>query len=138
MIKPPPPPPPRRGRFQFSIFTLLMVMTVVAALSPFLPFVGQFAVPILLLFLLVVPSVGLGAFAVYCRGHRQTFFLGATAASVGILLFYASAVRGAELAAGAVIVMLQLVMCAASGYLAVLVRRFVERSGWDQRDGDDS
>lgn len=114
-------------------------MTVVAALSPFLPYVGQqFAASILLSLVLIVAPVGLGALALYCRGRRQTFFLGASAASVGVLLTYGNAIGRPQFAAVVAITVLQLVTCAASGYLAVTIRRFVERSGWDQRDGDDS
>lgn len=131
------PRPPRRARFQFSMLTVLIVVTTIAAGAVLLPRFGQqlFA-SIALTMVLVAPPICLGAFALYCRGRRQTFSLGAFAAALGTLVVSDVAGRG-ELGAVFPIALQQVIGCGVCGYLAVATRRFVERSGWDRPEGDD-
>ncbi len=52
---------------------------------------------------------------------------------MGPLLTLGATVPG-RLGAVLGVAVLQLIACAVCGYLAVAVRRFVERSGWDRPD----
>src|SRR5829696_2782510 len=69
---------------QYSMRTLLIVVTVVAVMAAFLSYVAIATTLVLigLVALLFIGPVCLGALALYSRGHRQTFFLGAFAGSL--------------------------------------------------------
>jgi len=118
------------------MLSLLLTVTVVAAVSAWLQYAGsEFFAAVLLMLVLVAPPVALGAFALYCRGHRRTFFLGAAAASLGPLLTIGATTPG-RLASVVALGVLQAVACGFCGWLALAVRRFVERSGWDRQSDD--
>jgi hypothetical protein len=135
----------RRPQFQFALSSLLIFTTVVAVISPLIPgYGGQILVGLLICILLSVIPVVLGVFAFYTRGYRQTFFLGAFAASLSPYLFGARGLwafqRSDELfllffQLAAYFVM-QAISCGACGYLALASRRFIERRGWHLRDND--
>jgi hypothetical protein len=119
----------RRPQFQFGLRSLLSLVTVVALISPLIPGYGEVILTGLLVTLLfVVVPIALGTFALYCRGHRQTYFLGAFTASLGLWMYSGVALRGLDSIVALAIV--QVIACAACGYVAVVVRRFIERRGW--------
>lgn len=128
----------RAGRLQFSVLAMLIVVTVVAAVSPLLPYAGQQLVKsILSMLAFVVLPVCLGAFALYCRGRRQAFFLGAAAASAAYVL--ALGLQNRSSVGGVVeALVLQLASCGICGYLAVRIRQFVQRAGWDRPEPEES
>jgi hypothetical protein len=109
---------------------------VVAIISPFIPAYGEAILTAVVLTLLwaVVP-VTLGTFALYCRGYRQTFFLGAFAASLSPYLFGGFAAPGG-LSWIAVLVVIQAFACGMSGYVAVACRRYIELRRWHLPDDD--
>jgi hypothetical protein len=140
LASPPPPPaapPPSRDDgppFQFSVFSLFVVMTVVAVAMALAP-VEMLVILIVVVLLLYLPTIALGAFVWYARGPKQTFALGALGAclitlelgGIGILGMNRS---GAEWKYYAGFCLLQLVACVACGYAALRVRSFVESRGW--------
>jgi hypothetical protein len=134
----------RRPQFQFGLRSLLIFTTVVAVISPLIPgYGGQILASLLISILLSVILVVLGAFAFYTRGYRQTFFLGAFAASLSPYLFGARGLWAFQrpddlfLQLAAFFVM-QAISCIACGYLALAARRFIERRGWHRPDNDAS
>jgi hypothetical protein len=139
----------RRPQLQFGLSSLLIFMTVVAVISSMMPsYGGQLFVAMLITVLLGVIPVVLGAFAFYTHGYRQTFFLGAFAASLSPHLFGVRGIWAFQrsddlsdlfLPLVAFLVM-QAVSCVACGYLALASRRFIERRGWHrpESDGGDS
>jgi hypothetical protein len=109
---------------------MLSVVTIVAVASAILSFFGGSIVIVAvgMVMMLVVP-VCLGTLALYCRGHRQTFFIGAFAGA------FAPQVSGAAAVVNSVgqlvlICMFQIIACIACGYSALATRRFLERRGW--------
>lgn len=146
----PPPAPPRppvvhptsreaspvrpRPQFQFGLRSLLILVTVVALVSPLIPGYGlPILMGLLITLLMVVTPVTLGAFALYCRGYRQTFFLGAFAASLSPFLFGGFVMQG-TLSGIAALAVVQTFACGVCGYLAVASRRYIERRGWNMPD----
>lgn len=131
-----PPPPPRPT--QFSLRFLLVVVTVVALISPLLPMVGMPMAGVLLPWLLSVATpICLTTAAIYCRGRRQTFFLGAAGAS----LMSVFSGRAFTMAAGLESLLwaaVQLATYLACGFLALATREFVERRGWRHPPGDEN
>jgi hypothetical protein len=139
-LPPTAPPRARRAPFQFSMRALLIVVTVVAIAAPLFSR-GAIDLSGALVGTLIqfVAPVCLGTCALYCRGRRQTFFIGAFAASLvpivrqrdmsfgslglswaGPLIDAASALGGDA-------------MC---GYLALKTRDYIERRGWHRPDVD--
>jgi hypothetical protein len=145
----PPPAPPRpselqppranspierRPPFQFGLRSLLILITVVALISPLIPGYGaSILIAVVLTILMVVVPVTLGTFALYCRGYRQTFFLGAFAASLCLHVFGGFGLRG-ELGWIAALAVIQAFACATCGFVAVASRRFIERRRWHLPD----
>jgi hypothetical protein len=124
---------------QFSMRTMLVVVTGVEIVAALASFVGvQMAMMIAgFLIALAITSVAplcFGTLALYCRGPRQTFFLGAFVGSV-IPLFAAqdfslmsSFTSGIVL--HIVIAAFNLMSALSFGWLALGTRRFAERRGW--------
>jgi hypothetical protein len=115
--------------------SLLIVVTIVAVIAAVLPYTGLAATLLIigLISLMFVGPVCLGTLALYCRGYKQTFFMGAFAGSLstfylsGILMQYSSSLAS--------LLMLSVVGAAAAGAcacIAVATRRFVERRGWNR------
>jgi hypothetical protein len=128
-----PPAPP-----QFSLRFLLIVVTIVALISPLLPMLGVPMAGVLLPWLLSVATpICLVTAAIYCRGRRQTFFLGAA----GAALMAVFSQRAFTLAAGyesllwAVMLLATYLVC---GCLALATRWLIERRGWHLPPGDDN
>jgi hypothetical protein len=136
------PPTEARPEFQFGLRSLLGFTTVVALIAALIPgYGGQLLVGLLITVLLGVIPVVLGAFAFYTRGHRQTFFLGAFAASLSPYLFGARGLLAFRrpddvLLNLAAFFVMQAISCAACGYLALAARRFIERRGWHLPDNE--
>jgi len=139
---PPPAPasPPRaaapaqstRKPLQFSMRTLMITVTIVAVSAAILSFTS--AMPLLLIGLIALLFVGpvcLGTLALYTRGHRQTFFLGAVAGSLSsfylstMLMQYSRSIPGLFS-----LCLVTAAVTAACGLAALLTRRFLERRGW--------
>jgi hypothetical protein len=120
---------------------LLIGITIAAIFFALLPFIVE-SRPILILFVaaffFVVP-VCMGTLAVYCRGLRQTFFLGALAGSLtphmlsGVFMNLGGGYR--ELF---VLAMISLLVSGVCGYVALITRRYLERRGWHlpEKDGE--
>lgn len=136
----PPPHPPRpapaaapaRVRLQFSMRSLLVAMTIAAFLLPLIFVFGQALWSMLVLgVIFLAPSVGCGSAAVYSRGRRRTFFGGAACAGVFAIMFVsiARATTPGELFAFALGLW---AVEAACGLLALGVRGFAEKRGWDR------
>ena len=121
--------------------SLLIVVTIVAVLAALVPYTGvaETLLVIGLIALLFVGPVCLGTLAVYSRGHKQTFFLGAFAGSLSS--FYVSSMLVRSSSVFVVLLGLCVVGSAASvacGLTALQTRRFLERRGWHlPPDGDD-
>ncbi len=138
----PDPQPAKRGRLQFGLGTLFLLMTVSAVLLA-----GLFAGPIWLtalvvaLMLFALPSGALSGM-IYGRGLVRTFFIGALIpAGVVLFVLYLSLMMGSGyfssgleddsdpsevLLAVAAYVGIPYVMSLGSGLVAVTVRRMVE------------
>ncbi len=135
---PAPASPPRaaapvqstRKPLQFSMRTLLIVVTVIAVASALLSYFGASIIIIAVgvVTMMVVP-VCLGTLALYCRGFRQTYFIGAFA---GALYPHVSGAVATVSSVGQLVLicMIQLIACTACGYAALATRRFLERRGW--------
>jgi hypothetical protein len=109
--------------------TLLIVVTFVAIACALLPYFGFLAIGAIAasLTLFVVP-VALGTFALYCRGHRQTFFLGAFAGSFALFFFGGPLAR--DIAQFIALILVTAASAGICGLVALLSRRFLERRGW--------
>ena len=139
---PPPAPasPPRAATpsqlpqkpMQFSMRTLMIAVTVVAVLAAIFSFTG--AMPLLLIGLIAILFVGpvcLGTLALYARGHRQTFFLGAFAGSLSSFYLSTMLLRySGEFYALIALTVVGSASTAACGLAALYTRRFIERRGW--------
>ena len=114
---------------QFSMRTLLIVVTIVAIACALLPYFGFLAIGAIAasLTLYIVP-VALGAFALYCRGHRQTFFLGAFAGSFALFFFGGPLAR--DVAQFIALILVTATSAGTCGLVALSTRRFIERRGW--------
>jgi len=117
--------------------TMLVVMTVVAVVAALSPYRGLFNAVAALAVVVVwsVIPVTLGTLALYCRGPRQSFFLGAFAGSLAVLYLYDTFLRmsGWEEYLIAVFVVM-FATSASCGYAALATRRFLERRGWHLPD----
>jgi hypothetical protein len=125
---------------QFSMKSMLIAVTGVAILAALSGVVGlRMATSIATFFLaLAIASVApfcCGVLAVYSRGPRQTFFLGAFVGCV-IPMFagrgmFATSAFDAGFAVTLILLALNVVSAISFGWLAVATRRFAERRGWD-------
>jgi len=126
------PLPATRRPFQFGMRSLLILVTAVALISPLLPNYGRPIAELIVVMLThIAAPVCLVTAAVYCRGIRQTFFIGAALPSLALVL----AVANGQIISGSTGVRVLsslswLILCALSGWLAVATRHFLERRGW--------
>jgi hypothetical protein len=114
--------------------SLLILVTIIAVIAAVIPYtsVGATLLVIGLIALLFVGPVCLGTLALYCRGYRQTFFIGAFAGSLSTFYLSTTILRFAS-DLGALLA-LSVVGAAATGACAcaaVATRRFIERRGWN-------
>jgi hypothetical protein len=146
----PQPAPPPVGRampaaqrpLRFSMRTLLVIMTLAALATPLLIYsgIGFRGVAMMALFVAVMylPTICLGALALYCRGYRQTLFLGAFAGAIMQLFIGTETVGrffGLNTISGVIMFgIVQLIACGICGLAAMAVRRQVERRGWNAAD----
>lgn len=142
--RPPPPPvtrpapseiPPRdvsrRQRpAQFSMRALLIGVTLVAVALALLQLLGP-AAPIVAALLggalISAMPICFGTLALYTRGNRQTFFLGAFVGSLGPMLHGVAGALPGELF---IFLAMNFATALGCGYLALVTRRFAERRGW--------
>jgi hypothetical protein len=115
--------------------SLLVVVTAVAVLAALSGAVGFSAIiAVAGKSLSTATLVCFGTLALYCRGYRQTFFLGAFAGSflgdASSLEVYVSGLR--SLAAHALVDLVAPLVC---GAVAVATRRIAERRGWTKASG---
>jgi hypothetical protein len=112
--------------------TLMITVTIVAVSAAILSFTG--AMPLLLIgliALLFVGPVSLGTFALYTRGHKQTFFLGAFVGSLSSFYLSTLLLRfSSEFYALIALTIFGSASTAACGLAALFTRRFLERRGW--------
>jgi hypothetical protein len=139
-----PAPPPiadvRRSSAQFSMRSMLIAVTCVAILAALSGVVGlrmatSIAVYILALAVASIAPFCLGALALYSRGPRQTFFLGAFVGSVIPLVagrgMFVTSTFDSSFAVMLLVVALNVASAVSFGWLALATRRFAERRGWD-------
>jgi hypothetical protein len=114
---------------QFSIRSLLIAMTIVAVAVVVLP-ASNFLSWVLYGLVSVGLPVCMVTGAVYARGQKQTFFLGAAcgAFAPSFPVEIALGLRGA--ADPLLALFLEVVLCAGAGALAISIRRLIERRGW--------
>jgi hypothetical protein len=120
--------------------SMLFAMTGVAVVAALSGVVGlrmatSIAVYVLALAVTSVAPFCLGALALYSRGPRQTFFLGAFVGSIiplvaGRRMFVTSSFDSG-FAVTLLAVALNLASAVGFGWLALATRRFAERRGWD-------
>jgi len=131
----------RRGPpLQFSMRTMLIAVTGIAILAALTSVLGsRLAVGLFGYFLAMaatsVAPVCFGTLALYVRGPRQTFFLGAFVGSL-IPVFSGSsasypAMREMGIVPYVLLLSINLASALAFGWLALATRRFAERRGWD-------
>ncbi len=124
----------RPAPFQFSVRSVLLLMVAAAVVLTVLDFVGfdffgEVLVRVVALVLVVVVPLCSGVLACYCRGERQTFFLGVFASSLtSRLLFWG--VNASSHAAVLAMHGVHAAIMVACGFLAIWVRRFAERRNW--------
>jgi uncharacterized membrane protein len=135
---PSPYQPPNRPRFQFSVKTLLKIVTAIAVLLAVLIAMPEIiAFPILMMFAVAFPTVLLAG-VLYAKGETRTFAIGGLFAVVALwflflgqigridsVLFGYSALRKA-LGFGISMVLLVIMSCL-NGWLCVVARRWFER-----------
>jgi uncharacterized membrane protein YccC len=138
---PPVPPPrpavappllPRRRPIQFSLRTLLIVMTAVAVAAVLLKLLGtSFLIGLGGALLIFGAPVCCVTAAIYARGRWQTFFIGAA-----VVTCQAAAYENRRPANFGDLLNLTagyFVLAAICGGIALWARRFVERRGWHTR-----
>ena len=123
---------------QFSVGSLLALMTVVAIVLGTTLMLGEIVLPVLLIvgiallistFLAV--TVAWGTAAVYSRGSRRTFYGAACfAGTLGAIVLLPLATARMGIVAMLVIQSLLILASLACGYLAVFVRSYIESRGW--------
>jgi hypothetical protein len=125
---------------QFSMRTMLIVVTCVAIIAALAGVIGLRTVSAICAYLLALAIVSVvplcfGTLAIYCRGPRQTFFLGALVGSVIPLLVdrdvFAMAAFDSGFAVPLIVMAFNVVSALSFGWLALATRRFAERRGWD-------
>ena len=118
---------------QFSLRTLLIVVTLTAIALPLLQLLGwRYARFLAAVLLVQLPAISIATCAIYSRGPRQTFFLGAIAGSVLLWFNGLPALSYNEFADVFALAVAQLAICGLSGFVALATRRFVERRGWNR------
>lgn len=141
---PRPGPPPiadvQRASMQFSMKSMLIAVTGVAILAALSGVVGlrmamAIAVYILALAVTSVAPFCLGVLALYSRGPRQTFFLGAFVGSMIPLLagrgMFATSAFDSGFAVTLLVAAFNVTSAVSFGWLALATRRFAKRRGWD-------
>lgn len=130
---PPLPGGPGRRSPQFSLRTLLVVVTVVAVASAIFRLTGVAAWVVLLLVAGVIP-VAVGTLALFCRGYRQTFFAAGLAGLAPVVVIILDAAIDSYWNATEFLTLagLEVVGILACGFTATTARRLVERRGWDR------
>jgi hypothetical protein len=131
-----PPRPPRAPRY--SVRSLLILTTVVAIVAVLAGAYGMFFLRLLTATVFLGSAIVCVTAAIYCRGGRQSFFVGAACVACFAALGPPAFARGwAEfyvLTAGHLIAMV------VAGGIAVVTRKFVEKRGWNtpphKRRGD--
>jgi hypothetical protein len=133
---PPAPPLTAQGppAFQFSTRSLLIAVTLAAALSAFAGALGgrtawDCCAAICGMTYVAAAPVCFGTLALYCRGMRQTFFLGALVGSVAAV-FGSRPVFVGGATYYVTLMLVALATALACGSLAVATRRFAERRNW--------
>jgi hypothetical protein len=128
-----------RPPVQFSMRTMLLTVTGVAVIAALASFVGlrtaiEIATYLLALAITSIAPLCFGTLALYCRGARQTFFLGAFVGSVIPLLAGQGSFAMSAFSTGFVLQIamaaFNLVSALSFGWLALATRRFAERRGW--------
>jgi hypothetical protein len=119
---------------RYSMRSLFILVTIVAVLAALLPYTGIGATLLIvgLVTLMFIGPVCLGTLALYCRGYKQTFFMGAFAGSLST--FYVSGMLPRYSSNLALLLILSVVGAGAAGAcacIAVATRKFVERRGWN-------
>jgi hypothetical protein len=119
-------------RWLFGLVTCVAVAAAMAAWasrSPFGALVAQNLAMLGAAMVITTAPLCLGTLALYCRGYKQTFFLGALLGSLAPWLADRTPPWGSWLAL-AVTLAVNLLGALACGALAVATRRFAERRGW--------
>ena len=129
--------PAKSRKPQFSLRAILIAMAAFAIVATAMRLIGREAIELafLLLTLCMLP-VAVGTLAVFCRGHRRTFFGGALAGLVLLLPFVDSVYRGWF---GGIIpaLVLEIAAIGVGGSTAYWFRRLVEHRGWDREHHDE-
>ncbi|RIK73038.1 MAG: hypothetical protein DCC67_18385 [Planctomycetota bacterium] len=116
---------------QFSVRSLLLLVTVLALALALQRCLRLRLLDWLLPVWIMAVVVALGTLSLYCRGHRQTMFLGALVPAVLPLVI------GWQVAGVASFALYQFVAAVVGGVTATATRRFLERRGWDRTDAAD-
>jgi hypothetical protein len=122
---------------QFSLRAILIAMAAFAVVATAMRLIGREAIELaFLLITLCMLPVAVGTLAVFCRGHRRTFFGGALAGLVMLLPFVDSVYRGWF---GGIIsaFILEIAAIGVGGSTAYWFRRLVEHRGWDREHHDE-
>ncbi|MBN2216262.1 MAG: hypothetical protein JW719_02685 [Pirellulales bacterium] len=124
-------PSPRRGRFQFSIRSMLILTAVVAVIcSVLFAMPGWLAWIILGFTFLTIPGVFISILT-YGTPYQKTFAIGAMSPFAFLCLtyhvaFYGLFANGLEDSIARLLVGLLILACAVSGFVTVLVRFWLE------------
>lgn len=133
-------PPPTAASFrpagkplQYSMRSLLIVVTLVAVIAAIVPYAGFSALLVIIgvIGLTFVAPVCIGTLALYSRGYRQTFFIGAFIGALSpFYIFSFLDWFGSDLLAVAAMFVVGAAATGACGFAAHITRRFLERRGW--------
>jgi hypothetical protein len=119
---------------------LMIAVTIVAVLAAILSFTSA-AMALMLIGLIAILFVGpvcLGTLALYTRGHKQTFFLGAFAGSLSSFYLSTMLLRlSGEFYALIALIVVGSASTVACGYAALVTRRFLERRDWHRPSNHD-
>lgn len=122
-----PPRPPRAPRY--SVRSLLILTTVVAVVVVLAGAYGTFFLRLLTATVILGGATVCVTAAIYCRGGRQAFFVGA--ACVACLTALSPPPFGRGWAEFLVLIAGQVIAMAVAGGIAVLTRKFIENRGWN-------
>jgi hypothetical protein len=113
------------------MLTVVTLAAIGAAVATYLGsgFAWRIVLVVVGLALLLTAPLCFGTLALYCRGHRQTFFIGAFVGSAVPMLHLERSVLGGWMAMAAFL-LVNIACALGSGWLAVATRRFAERRGW--------
>lgn len=117
---------------------MMIAMTAFAVVAAIMRLVGFDVVEFTfsLLSTCVLPVV-VGTLALYSRGYRQTFFLGASAGYL-IYLTHIDEEWSKWLFGHVGLLLTELIIVASGGFTALYTRRFLERRGWHLPPSDDA